>query len=234
MKLQQHRSKRLRHRRVVYLVFVVVGTILNLLPRRIVFLLLVIADAVRVPVRGGLYKAYSPYVTSYLVDQPEFRFSTALSRCFYGASVRVLYRIGAYREVVGAVRRDTLSLDDTDIRYALVRSLFELGEFTDARDAAAGASPEELATVVDLAFHKAMVDMIASDEAGALDAMYWACRGSPSFFRPHQNIAARNSKHYVPNSLDVLCGAPGRLFDLCNFTGQRVTHVGCGEIGIRL
>ncbi|UFZ04426.1 TIGR04372 family glycosyltransferase [Bradyrhizobium ontarionense] len=234
MKLQKHRSKRLRHRRFVYLVFVVVGAILNLLPRRIVFLLLVIADVVRVPLRERLYQAYFPYVTSRLVDQPGFRFSTALSRCFHEASARVLSSIGAYREVVGAVRRETLSLDDTDIRYALVRSLFELGEFTDAREAAAGARPEELATVVDLAFHKAMVDMIAGDEAGALDAMYWACRGSPSFFRPHQNIAARNSKHYFPNTLDVLCGAPGRLFDLCNFTGQRVTHVGCGEIGIRL
>lgn len=52
--------------------------------------------------------------------------------------------------------------------------------------------------------------------------------------RPHQNIAARSLVDYVPNSLDLVCSAPGRLYDLCNFAGQRVTHVGRGDIGVCL
>ncbi|GLH77331.1 hypothetical protein SSBR45G_22390 [Bradyrhizobium sp. SSBR45G] len=234
MKLQKQNSWRSGRRRAVYLVFVVVGGILNLLPRRIVFLLFVIANAVRFPLRRRLHQAYFPYVTSHLVDHPEYRFSTAFSRRFHVASVEVLYGIGAYREVIEVVHGERLGADDSASRYALVRSLFELGEFSDAKAAAAGARPEQLEENVDLAFYKAMVDVIGGDEAGALDTMFLACRRNMHFFRPHQNIAARNSAHYCPNSLDVLCGARGRLFDLCNFAGQRVTHVGRGEVGVRL
>ena len=226
--------KRARYRRFVYLVFVMFGTTLNLLPRRAVFLGLVIAEVVRVPLRERMYQAYFPYATSHLADEPGFRFSTALSRRFYFACVHVLHRVGAYREVVDVVRRETLPRDETSVRYALVRSLFELGEFEAARDAASGATNDELCSMTDLAYHKAMVDMICGDEQSALDAMFWACRSSLHFFRPHQNIAARGSMLYRPNSFDVLCGSEGRLFDLCNFTGQRVTHVGRGELGIRL
>lgn len=234
MKLQKQRPMRGGRRRFVYQVFVIVGATLNLLPRRAVFLGLVIAFAARLPLRRRLAQAYFPYATSHLAARPEFRFSTALSRYFPGASIQALSSIGAYREAAGTVGRETLAFDDAETRYALVRSLFELGEFSEARDAAAGAKPEQLEAMVDLAFYKAMVDVIEGDEAAALDAMFWAGRSSLHFFRPHQNIAARNSPRYVPNSLDFLCGAPGRLFDLCNFTGQRVMHVGRGEIAIRL
>jgi len=234
MKLQEHKSKRFPRRRLVYLVFVVVGAVLNLLHRRTMFLLLVLSEAARVPLTRRFCQAYFPYATSHLAHQPGFRFSTELSRRFYGSSVRVLCMIGAYRELIGTVRRETLACEDADLRSALVRSLFELGEFSDAREAAAGARPEELDALVDLAFYKAMVDVIGGDEVGALDAMFWACRSSVRLFRPHQNIAARHPPHYSPNSLDIVCGSPGRLFDLCNFAGQRVTHVGRGEIGVRL
>ncbi|WP_316238874.1 TIGR04372 family glycosyltransferase [Bradyrhizobium sp. SZCCHNR1015] len=234
MKLQKQRPMRGGRRRIVYQVFVIVGATLNLLPRRAVFLGLVIAFAARLPLRRRLAQAYFPYVTSHLAARPEFRFSTALSRYFPGPSIQALSSIGAYREAVGTVGRETLAFDDAETRYALVRSLFELGEFSEARDAAAGAKPEQLEAMVDLAFYKAMVDVIGGDDAAALDAMFWACRSSLHFLRPHQNIAARNSPYYVPNSLDFLCGARGRLFDLCNFTGQRVMHVGRGEIAIRL
>ncbi|MGJ4915166.1 TIGR04372 family glycosyltransferase [Bradyrhizobium sp. HKCCYLRH2060] len=234
MKLQKQRPMRGGRRRIVYQVFVIVGATLNLLPRRAVFLGLVIAFAARLPLRRRLAQAYFPYVTSHLAARPEFRFSTALSRYFPGPSIQALSSIGAYREAAGTVGRETLAFDDAETRYALVRSLFELGEFSEARDAAAGAKPEQLEAMVDLAFYKAMVDVIGGDDAAALDAMFWACRSSLHFLRPHQNIAARNSPYYVPNSLDFLCGARGRLFDLCNFTGQRVMHVGRGEIAIRL
>ncbi|WP_257170478.1 TIGR04372 family glycosyltransferase [Bradyrhizobium sp. SRS-191] len=234
MKLQRQRSLRFGRRRLIYLAFVVVGAFLNLLPRRLVFLALVVSGAMKLPVQRRLCQAYFPYVTSYLAAQPEFRFSSALSRHFPDASIQVLCGIGAYGEVIENVGSGTLEARTAESRYALVRSRFELGEFAEARDAAAGAKAEELERLVDLAFHKAMVDVIGGDEAGALDAMFWACRGSLQFFRPHQNIAARHLPRYVPNSLDVLCGTPGRLFDLCNFAGQRVTHVGRGEIGVRL
>ena len=163
-----------------------------------------------------------------------FRFSSPLSRRFKPSSVRTLYGIGAYREASSLIGHKELRVASTDVRYAVVRSRFELGEFDKARMVALGADEDDLAALSDLAFLKAMLDIIAGDEIAAIDSLYWACRGNLHLTRPHQNIAARPASKYVPNSLDFLCGIPGRLYDLCNFAGQRVTHVGRGEVGIRL
>jgi len=127
-----------------------------------------------------------------------------------------------------------LATASPSITFALVRSLFELSELEQAHEAASLLKEQDLASMPDLAFLKAMLSMISSDEATALESIDAACRGNAALLRPHQNIAARAQRAYLPNSLDVLCGSAGRLFDLCNFTGQRVTHVGRGEVGIRL
>jgi putative glycosyltransferase (TIGR04372 family) len=47
---------------------------------------------------------------------------------------------------------------------------------------------------------------------------------------PHQNIAARDPFNYSPTKLDVAAGQDGRLFDAYNYLGQRVTHVGMGQL----
>ena len=224
---------RSRSRRFIYLGFQFVGALLGLLPRRVVFILLLSSEIVRLPGRR-MYQAYLPYATSHLVNDPAYRFSTGWSGRFRDPSVRVLHGIGAYREVASLISAKDLPFISTSTRHALVRSLFELGEFERAREAAAGATDAELSLVADLAYYKAMLDVIAGDETAALDSLFFACRGNSRVMRPHQNMAARYAAIYQPNSLDVICGAPGRLFDLCNFTGQRVTHVGRGEIGIRL
>jgi putative glycosyltransferase (TIGR04372 family) len=211
-----------------------VGALLGLLPRRVVFVLLLLCDIVGLPGRRRLYQAYFPYATSHLVGQPTYRYSTGWSRRFKDHCIGVLFGIGAYREVTSLISPKDVPFISTSTRYALVRSLFELGEFERGREVAAGATDAELALVADLAYHKAMLDVIGGDETAALDAMFFACRGNFHLLRPHQNIAARNTANYLPNGLDVLSGALGRLFDLCNYTGQRVTHVGRGEIGVRL
>jgi putative glycosyltransferase (TIGR04372 family) len=221
-------------RRVIYVCFQLVGALLALLPNRIVFILLLICEIVSLPGRRRLYQAYFPHVTSYLVEHPAYRFTTRWAERFSDQSVRVLHGIGAYRELGSLISRTDLPFISTSTRYALVRASFELGEFERARELAASATRYELSSLTDFAYHKAMLDIIGGDEASALDSVFCACRSSLHIMRPHQNIAARSTTNYLPNYLDVLCGAPGRLFDLCNFTGQRVTHVGRGEIGIRL
>jgi putative glycosyltransferase (TIGR04372 family) len=198
------------------------------------FLLFVLADVGRLPVRRHLYQAYLPYATSYLAAHPDFRFSTGLSLCFISSSAVVLHGIGAYREVSHVADGVGGRVMTTNMRQALVRSLFELGELEKARAAAAGATQDEISSVADLAHYRAMLDVIADDEASAIESLFWACRGNPNFLRPHQNIAARAASSYLPNALDFVCGTPGRLYDLCNFAGQRVTHVGRGEVGIGL
>ena len=223
----------LKSRRLIYLAFQTVGALLNLPPRRLAFFLLVLCQVARVPGRYRLYQAYFPYVSSYLADHPDFRFAI-LCRPFEMSTARVLCGMGAYREAGDWIFTYGLTSVSPDIALALLRSLFERGEFDAAYEAASRLKTEHLTADSSLAFLKAMLDIIAGDETHGLESIYWACRRDPFLLRPHQNIAARAQRAYLPNGLDVLCGSAGRLFDLCNFTGQRVTHVGRGEVGIRL
>jgi putative glycosyltransferase (TIGR04372 family) len=223
-----------RSRRFIYLCFRSVGALLNLLPRRGVFLLLVLCDTIELKGRGRLYQAYFPYVASYLADHVDFRFATEASGRFKVSVARVLQGIGAYRETCDWISANGLTTVSPGVTFALLRARFELGEFAEAHEAASQLNGRDLLSTPDLAFLKAMVDIVEEDEPAALESIDAACRGDPSLLRPHQNIAARSLRGYRPNSLDVLSGAPGRLFDLCNFAGQRVTHVGRGELGVRL
>ncbi|WP_316219173.1 TIGR04372 family glycosyltransferase [Bradyrhizobium sp. SZCCHNR2026] len=224
----------LRSRRSIYLAFLIVGKLLNLLPHRAVFLILVGCDALQLRGRGRLCQAYFPYVVSYLADRPDFRFWSAPCRPFSKSAGRVLVGIGAYAEAYERIIAAGLVSVSADLSYALLRSIFELGEFEKAREIVPQIKQEHVQSLARLAFLKAAFDMIVGDEAAALESMFWACRNDLSLLRPHQNIAARPSNTYLPNPLDFLCREPGRLFDLCNFAGQRVTHVGRGEVGVRL
>jgi putative glycosyltransferase (TIGR04372 family) len=151
------------------------------------------------------------------------------------SAARVLYSIGAYREARDWILGNGLAILTKDMTKIAAASLFEMGEFDRARAVvSAMASAVDLEQDYQLAFQKGMFDAIAGDGASASTNMARACRNHPPLMRPHQNIASRPERLYVPNHLDVVAGANGRLFDLCNFTGQRVTHVGHGDIGVRL
>jgi len=223
-----------RSRRFIYLCFLVVGALLNLLPRRLVFLLLVLCDANELKGRGRLNQAYFPYVISYLSDHASFRFATRAMGRFNVPAARVLLGIGAYREACDWIVANGLATGSPDVTFTLIRGRFELGEFAAAYEAASELKGEDLSSTPNLAFLKAMIDIVEADEPAALESIRTACRVDPSLLRPHQNIAARSPRDYEPNSLDLLSGEPGRLFDLCNFAGQRVIHVGRGEIAVHL
>jgi putative glycosyltransferase (TIGR04372 family) len=225
----------LRRRQIIHLAFIVTGAVLNILPRRLVFLLLVVCDIAALPVRRRLGTAYQPSVVSFLAHHPDGYFAGPLGRRFPLHSARVLFDIGAYRETCDLILEQGLAISSAEMTGLLTLALFELGEFKKARDASSiRASGMELQSNPHLGFLKSMLDLIDQDEAAALTSLAWASHGMPRLMRPHQNIAARAISQYVPNYLDVLCGSPGRLYDLCNFAGQRVTHVGHGDIGVRL
>ena len=116
-----------RSSRFVYLCFRWAGAVLSVLPRRVVFTLLMICDVVRLPGRRRLCQAYFPYVTSHLVVHPAYRFSSRWSGRFKDHTVRVLNGLGANRELAGLISPADLPLLSAAARHALVRSLFELG-----------------------------------------------------------------------------------------------------------
>ncbi|WP_315768284.1 MULTISPECIES: TIGR04372 family glycosyltransferase [unclassified Bradyrhizobium] len=193
---------------------------------------MVAVDASRV--RGGrrLQNAYQGYVTSLLAKRPARRFSGRLMRQFPIAATRVLLRIGACREAYELVMQGQLGFRSTDLAGWTARELFEHGEFEKAHRLLSGVAGQvDLEREHHLAFLKGGLDLIAGDEAAAAASARKAGRGYSDYMRPHQNMAARPAQNYVPNPLDSACGSQGRLFDLCNYTGQRLTHVGRGELG---
>ncbi|WP_316190127.1 TIGR04372 family glycosyltransferase [Bradyrhizobium sp. SZCCHNS2096] len=209
--------------------------ILSLLPSRLAFLILMVFDVGRL--RGGrrLENAYQPYVMSHLTKYPERRLSGWLTRRLPVHATGLLLRIGAHAEAYDLVVKHRLAERSADLANATARALFELGEFEKAHRVVSEAPwRAEAEGQSHLAFLKGMLEVIAGDEAAAIECMSAACCGHRDYMRPHQNMAARPAQNYLPNPLDFACGASGKLFDLCNFTGQRVTHVGRGELGIGL
>ena len=211
------------------------GKLLNMLPPRLAFLILAFFEIGELRDRRLLERAYQVHCASLLAKRPDLRFSGLLRWCFPVLSAELLLRIGADWEAYDLIVQDRLAACSPELANMMVRALFERGEFDKAYrlvsqlDLRARSEPE-----IHLAFLKAMLEILAGNETRAIESMSDACRGIPDYMRPHQNMASRPARNYHPNPLDFTCGSAGRLFDLCNFTGQRVTHVGYGDVGVRL
>lgn len=209
--------------------------LLNLLPPRFAFSVLFSFEIGQLRGRRLLERAYQVHVASLLAKNPEQQFSGSLRRHFPVQSAELLLRIGANREAYDLVAQDRLAARSPDLANRMVRSLFELGEF-DKAYRVISQLPLRAGSELEchLAFLKGVLEIIIGNEAGAIESMSAACHGVRDYMRPHQNMSSRPAQNYRPNPLDFACGSAGRLFDLCNFTGQRVTHVGRGDLGIRL
>jgi putative glycosyltransferase (TIGR04372 family) len=199
------------------------------LPPGLVFLLLMALQS------RALQIAYQPHAVALLIRDPSRRFAGRLAKTFPKQAARVLFGIGAYRECCELISGRALAITLAEMARILGQALFELGEFENARTAiGVSVSAVELQRDPLLCQLKAMLDIVAGDEASALESITRVSTDLPHLMRPHQNLAARSISRYVPNQLDLQSGPRGRMFDLCNLTGQRVTHVGRGEIGVHL
>ncbi|WP_315782727.1 TIGR04372 family glycosyltransferase [Bradyrhizobium sp. SZCCHNPS1003] len=215
----------------------IVGTtkLLSLLPPRLAFVLLMAFDVLDLRGRRRVESAYRRHVASLLANNPAWQFSGPLARRSPARAAGLLIRIGALQEAYDVAMQNPRVLKSTDTVEHLVQTLFEIEEFGKAhRMLSTVTSPRGTVGNCHLAFLKAMLDVIHGNEADAVEAMTEACRDGRDYMRPHQNLASRPAQNYRPNPLDFACGPEGRLFDLCNFTGQRVTHVGRGDLGIEL
>ena len=65
----------LHRRRLIHLGFIFAGVALNVLPRRLVFLLLVVCEKMKLPGRRRLATAYQPYAIAFLANHPSWRFT---------------------------------------------------------------------------------------------------------------------------------------------------------------
>lgn len=222
-----------RYKFIMFLVFIL-NRLFQMLPLRVSFLLAVGAEVVRLPGRRGIYLALRPVVAAAVARRPDFRVAGVWGKSRPFETAHVLYGIGSFGEVCEFINSRGLSLGHPAMCRILGRSQFELGNFAEARSAIdATYSMVELDFDPNVAGFKAELDLIAGEENQALANLHRAVR-IPRNLCPHQNLAARYPSIYVPTTIDLECGDEGRLFDACNYTGQRVTHVGEGHLGAAL
>ena len=208
---------------------------LSVAPRRVGFALVVLLNVIRMPFRGVLQTAFTPLTMARLTKRPAFRFASWFSHLFPKAEIVALHGIGAHREAVELSDLRGAHVTSQPIALHIAKSLFELGEFKRARAVLDTVyAPAQMSMFPSVAHFKAQLDLVDGDIPAALANLNTATRGIEHIFRPHQNIAARYSMKYKAHQLDRLAGRFGRLYDVANFAGQRVTHVGRGELGANI
>jgi putative glycosyltransferase (TIGR04372 family) len=202
---------------------------LRTMPVRWGFALLVMANICRIPGAYLLARGYASIATVVMIKHPEIRFSNALAKRFPVHAARVLLWIGAFREGVDVLAPWAAEMPSPNAHLLMAQLLFELGEFERARYALAGwySSSEML-------YQRGLLELLAENEHDAVPPLVSATRLRPSLMRPHQNLAARDPSEYSANSVDITAGHQGMLYDAYNYLGQRVTHVGAGDLGVKL
>lgn len=204
---------------------------LNPLPLRVAFSVIVITGA-RGFLGRGLAKAFEPIALECLRKNPNYRFSNAFSRLLPGSEYTALYKIGAFQELneIAAVSGRHLWSPRAAVELALAK--FEAGDLQDAAATAKiGFTLPMQAEEPSIAHFKGLLSLATGNPTEAVPSLDMATRGLPVLLSPHHNIAARYAVPYKPTKLDFQCGPDGRLYDAANFIGQRLTHVGRGELG---
>lgn len=224
--LSRHRS------RLVFRLLQLLYLGLMLVPRRLAFFVLTLFQVARLPGKSVLAQAFTPLVVRSLDHNPKFRFSSRASRRLPESEIRTLHRIGAHRELVELLSERGAAATSRGLAILMARSLFELGDFERARGVLEMMfSRAQLVQNPEVAHFRGLLDVVCGDPVKAAADLEIASQGTPHVARPHHNIAARYPHRYQPNRLDRLAGALGRLYDAANYIGQRVTHVGRGELG---
>jgi len=198
------------------------------MPFRWSFALLVMAHCCRLASAHWLARLYVPFATRLMIER-QVRFSSALSNRVPVHAARVLFWIGAFREGADVLGPVAATAKYHETSFLLSQLLFELGDFDRARLAIEGWYASSA-----LLHQKALLHLIAGNEHDAVPALASATYAQPHLMRPHQNLAARDSSDYKPNAVDHAAGSTGSLYDAYNYIAQRVTHVGAGDLGVKL
>jgi putative glycosyltransferase (TIGR04372 family) len=138
-----------------------------------------------------------------------------------------------HRDVVRAIEELTSSGRGKAATVMMARALFELGEFRKAQQLLSTSGGEhgfDPAT----AHLRGLLALYDGNEGDADVALQTAVAGLPHLMAPEQNLAARSPPDYLPTSLDAATGRDGRLFNACNYLGQRTIHVGMGHLSTRI
>ena len=209
--------------------------VLPYLPVRVVLGIVMLAQALRLPGQHTLLLYLISATAARQKNKPDLPSLLQGKMWTPVASSHVLYALGRHQEAVKAIEELNPGARTSAMTLLMARALFELGEFERARALLTNSGGEEAFDFDPSTAHfRGLLELCAGSESDADMALRTATAGMPHLMAPHQNLAARDPFAYRPTRLDVAAGRDGRLFDAYNYLGQRVTHVGMGQLSTGL
>jgi putative glycosyltransferase (TIGR04372 family) len=219
-----------RARRVI---IPVADSVLPYLPARVILDIVYLAQALHLPGQHTLLA----YLISSIAnkDKPNLEALIQEKKGRTAASSQILLALGKHQDVVKAIQELKPDARTTAMTTLMARALFELGDFERARALLTNSGGREAFDFdASVAHLRGLLELCAGNESNATIALLAATGDMPHLLAPHQNLAARDPSEYIPTQLDFTAGRDGRLFDAYNYLGQRVTHVGMGQLSTDL
>jgi putative glycosyltransferase (TIGR04372 family) len=213
----------------------VADLVLPYLPARAILDIVYLAQALHLPGQHNLLAHLISSVAAQQNNKPALESLLQNKKSMPTASLHIFLALGRHQDAVKTIgelkpgaRRNAMSL-------LMARTLFELGEFEQARAVLTDSGGAEAFDFdPSIAHLRGLLELCAGNESNAALALLAATADMPHLRAPHQNLAARDPFEYNPTRLDDAAGQDGRLFDAYNFLGQRVTHVGMGQLSTGL
>jgi hypothetical protein len=221
--------------RLRWFIIPVANLVLPYLPARAILDIVYLSQALHLPGQHSLLARLISSVAAQQNDKPALESLLQKKKWMPAASLHILLALGRHQDAVKAIgelkpgaRRNAASL-------LVARTLFELGEFEQARAVLTNSGGEEAFDFdPSIAHLRGLLELCAGNDSNADLALLAATADMPHLRAPHQNLAAKDPFEYNPTQLDDAAGQDGRLFDAYNFLGQRVTHVGMGQLSTGL
>jgi putative glycosyltransferase (TIGR04372 family) len=218
-----------RARRVIVRV---ANFVLPYLPARIIVEIVYLAQSLHL---RGQHTLLAHLISS-IADKPNYLEALIQEKKGRTAvSSQILVALGKHQDAVKVIQELKPNARTTAMTLLMARALFELGDFERARCLLTNSGGIEAfdfdAPVAQL---RGLLELNAGNESNAAIALQAATADMPHLMVPHQNLAARDPSKYIPTQLDFAAGRDGRLFDAYNYLGQRVTHVGMGQLSTDL
>ncbi len=225
------RARSSKGRIALYQTYHATLTVMRFIPSRVLFVLIVYLAVLRIPGSQLLPRIASPIVLRRLRRKRSVHFVSFFTWPFAKVSARALYGMRAYKETIKFIKQRAMQTRSRDLALLLAMALFELGEFEEARDCLKSFVPNTSLFLDPLAMQFfAYLELLYGQKDAAAQLLELAALRRETILRPHQNLSARYSNDYEPIELDHISGPAGRLFDAYNYVGQRVTHIGRGDL----
>jgi putative glycosyltransferase (TIGR04372 family) len=221
--------------RLRVLILSVVRLFFAISPPRLGFAIVVAAEAVEIPQRGPLLRAFQRSAAKKLWQDRSVRFSGILPGRFRVHAAHILVEMRAFDEVIEIATDAGATAASMDLSFLLARALFETARFDEAGEVLSGWFRTSRARYRDEVLHfKGELALIAGREDEAAHCFKGAAIAGHHLAWPHQNMSAQYSGDRDLNKIDTAAGSSGRFYDEYNYVGQRVIHVGGGHLGVEM